>query len=109
MKAFAAFSERKAGLVGIWARSWSARGWVPKLISEREIEVHGSARAAMRARGGGLLTDLRVINYSYPARKRPARRVVRMGDPGWLTARLVRFEWWATEARVRECGRDLCD
>ena len=107
MRVFAVFSERKAGLVGIWAHSWEARGWTPRLISEREVEACGSVRAALRARGGGLLSDLQVINYSYPVRKRPRRRIVRVGLPGWLTARLVRFSPDDTEARVRECGREL--
>ena len=107
MKIFAVFSGCKAGLVKVWAESWEARGWTPQLLSEREVKAHGSAGKAAKVRGGGLLGDLRVINFSYPVRKRPRRRVVWFGSPGWETARLVRFVSDTTEQQVRGCGRTV--
>ena len=68
MKAFAVFSEGKAGLIRVWAQSWEARGWRPQLLTSRELEEHGSARKAAKNRGGGLLTDLCVINFSCRSR-----------------------------------------
>ena len=109
MKVFSVFSERKAGLIKVWAQSWEARGWTPQLISERELETEGSVRAAIRARGGGVLADVLVVNFEYPARRRPPRRVVGFGKPGWKMARLVRFPAGATEEQIRNCGRSLWD
>lgn len=107
MKVFAVFSERKAGLVKVWADSWESRGWTPQLLSAREIEIHGSPRAAARARGGGLVGDIRVINFAYPVRRRPRRRIVWFGKPGWQTAALVRFRSDCSGSQVLECGRPL--
>jgi hypothetical protein len=107
VKVFAVFSESLAGLVKVWAQSWAARGWRPQLISERELEALGSPEAAAKARGGGLLADVRVINFSYPARHTPKRRAVQHGRNGWLAAPLVRFPSSATEEDVRGCGRPL--
>ncbi len=103
MKIFAVFSERKAGLVRIWARSWSDRGWAPRLISPKEVNVHGSVKAAVHARGGGLLGDIQVINVSYPVRRRPVRRVVWFGRTGWRSARLLRFPVGTLEEDIRGC------
>lgn len=109
MKVFAVFSERKAGLIKVWSRSWEAHGWTPQLISSKELAVMGSVRAAARARGGGLLADLQVINFDYPSRKRPRRRILAYGCPGWEKARLVQFPSEATEEDVQKCGRPLWD
>lgn len=100
MRVFAQFSERSAGLVKVWAKSWAARGWTPQLLSAQEVSACGSARAAARRRGGGLLADLRVINYGYPSRRCPRRRVVAFNAAGWQDALLVRFSSTATEADV---------
>jgi hypothetical protein len=107
VKVFAVFLEPLAGVVKLWAQSWETRGWVPQLISAQETEEHGSVRAAARARGGGLLTDLRVLNFSYSAKRTPKRRVVRVGRSGWLTAPLVRFSSEVTEQEILDCGRPL--
>ena len=107
MKVFAVFAESLAGVVKIWSRSWAARGWTPQLISHKEIEAHGSPRAAAKARGGGFLSHLFVINFSYPARRRPRVRTVKQGAPGWTEAPLVRFPPGVTEQDIRDCGRAL--
>lgn len=107
MKVFAVFSEGKAGLVKVWARSWESRGWAARLISRGEILRHRSARAAVRARGGGVLVDLEVINFSHRRNHRP--RTVVWGRPGWMSAPLVRFPGNATTEVVAQCGRALWD
>lgn len=107
MKVFAVFSGKKAGMVKIWARSWAAHGWTPRLLSEKEVRLAGTPRAAARARGGGLLADLGVINFGYPVRNRPRRRVIRWASTGWTDALLVRFPEGTTEERILECGRRI--
>ena len=107
MKVFAVFAEPLAEIVKLWARSWAARGWTPQLLSHKEIEIHGSPRAAARARGGGFLSTLLVLNFSYPARRRPRVRTVKWGSPGWQTAPLVRFPPGVTEQDIRGCARAL--
>jgi hypothetical protein len=105
VRVFAVFSERKAGLIRVWVRSWSGRGWAPQLISASEIKKYGTARRAAEARGKGLLSDLQVVNFAYPARSRLPRRVVCYGRTGWQTARLVRFPVVGGEDLVLRCGR----
>jgi hypothetical protein len=107
VRVFATFSAPKAGLVRVWAHSWASRGWSPKLIAEREVREFGTARRAARSRGGGFMSDLRVINFSCTPRKRNKRRTVLVGRPGWETADLVKFPVSATEQEVRDCGRPL--
>ena len=107
MKVFAVFRESQSGIVKVWAASWRAHGWTPQLLAEWEVEDSGSARRAAKARGGGLLVDVCVINFAYPDRRRPTRRLARVGRSGWLTAPLVRFPPGTTEQTIRDCGRAL--
>lgn len=107
MRVFAVYSGSKAALVRVWAKSWEARGWVPQLLSEREVRQHGNPRRASVARGGGHLTDLCWINFSLTPRRRAQRTVKKFSRPGWESADLVRFPATATEQQVRECGRAL--
>jgi hypothetical protein len=107
MRVFAVYSPRKAWLVRVWAESWDARGWSAKLLTEREVRERGTPRRAAKARGGGLLTDLCVINFSCRARSRDPRKSIRFGKPGWERAGLVRFSVSETEQQIRDCGRPL--
>jgi hypothetical protein len=107
MKLFAEYSERKVGLVRVWMKSWTARGWEPQLLSRKEVLEAGNPQKAARARGGGAVGDASVINYGYRARKGAAPRVKQFGKPGWESADLVRFPAGATESQVLECGRCL--
>jgi hypothetical protein len=109
MKVFAAYDPRKIRLVRAWIQSWEARGWRPQLLSEREVKDYRSARLAAKARGGGLLSDLCVINFSFRFRFRSkdSRRSVQVGKRGWATASLVRFPSTATERDIWECGRKI--
>ena len=107
MKVFAVYSERKTPLVRVWMESWGKQGWVPQLLSAKEIAEHGSPRRAAEKRGGGVLADVLVINFSHPPRRRAGLRAARFGKPGWLQAPLVRFSFGTTEEEVRGCGRAL--
>lgn len=100
MKVFALFSPDKAALVRVWARSWAARGWRPQVLTEREVREAGSPRKAARARGGGVLTDLQVINFGYRRGGKKARKT--HGKPGWESADLVVFPASFTEQDVRD-------
>ena len=104
MKVFAAYSREKVGIVRVWAESWAARGWSPRLISPKEIREFGSPRKAAEARGGGILTDLLTINFA--GRRHPLKSR-RFGRPGWEDAPLVRFTPGTDESSIRECGRCL--
>ena len=77
------------------------------MVSEREIAEHRTPRRAIKARGGGHLTDVCVINFSCTPRTRARRVVSRFGKPGWESADLVRFPATATEQDVRDCGRPV--
>jgi len=107
VKVFAAYSEQRAPLVRVWMESWSSRGWTPQLLSAKELVEHGSLRRAVEARGGGVLADVLVINFSYPTRRQPLLRAVRFGRAGWERAPLVRFPRGVTEEEIRDCGRVL--
>lgn len=108
MKVFAVYSEKTVELISPWAASWTARGWIPRLISPQDIEEHGSARRAVEALGGGFLSDCRVINYGFRPIKQALRpAIVRYGRPGWRTAALVRFPEDATGVTVRNGGRQF--
>ena len=107
VKVFAEYAEAKAGLVRAWMQSWKLRGWHPRLITEREKRWHGTTRRAIKARGGGHLTELRIINFSCTPRRRAQRVISQVGKPGWETADLVRFPTRATDQEVRSCGRPL--
>jgi hypothetical protein len=107
MKVFAAFSLPKAGLVRVWMQSWEARGWQPRLVSEREVREYVTVRRAIKARGGGHLTDLRVINFSCTPRGRAHRKLSKFGRPGWELADLVGFPEDSTEQSIRDCGRPV--
>lgn len=77
------------------------------MISDKELAQWGTPKAAANARGGGIVVDVRVINFSYPSRRHPRKRIVQAGKAGWLSAPLVRFPVGVTEEAIRECGRKL--
>ena len=106
MKVFAAYDGGKTPLVRVWSRAWESRGWTPQLLSEKEISEFGSVRKAARRRGGGMLTDLLVINFSFCPEGR-TQSPVRHGHPGWEKAGLVQFSAQATEEEIMGCGREL--
>lgn len=107
MRVFASYSERSAPLIRVWAESWALRGWNPKIISAKELDEVGPLKVSAKARGGGLLSDVLVINFGFPVRGRRACRAIRYGGRGWLQAPLVRFPAGTSEDTVRNCGRDL--
>jgi hypothetical protein len=104
---FAVYSPGQVGLVRAWAGSWERRKWRARLLSAKEIELHGSARKAADARGGGALVTLTTINFSHRASKKHPFRTVAHGKPGWVTAGVVRFPARFTEDDLLACGREL--
>lgn len=104
---FAPYQSAAVGLARVWSESWAARGWDPKLISAREIKEFATKERAARRRGGGRMSDLRVINFSFPAPGRRRAKITNYGRRGWEDAALVRFPASASEVEVRGCGRCL--
>lgn len=110
MKVFARYDPATSQLVRIWARSWMAHGWKPRLISAQEIEKHGAGDGAVlaRTRGrGGVVTDVRLMNFAISPRKFKKYTSAAFGVPGWKEAGLVLFGPNATEDQVLNCGRKL--
>ena len=99
---FAAYSPAKVGLVRVWRESWERLGWRARLLSDKEIELHGSPRRAADARGGGALVTLSTINFSHRARDKRLIRSISQGKLGWQTAAVVRFPAQITEDEIRK-------
>jgi len=71
----------QAAMVTLWARSWRARGWNPRLITARHARRSKFFRAlkdspaavplisliALHAVGGGWLSPLNVVNFGFTA------------------------------------------
>lgn len=115
---------RQAELLRLWERSWSARGWNPRILTIRNAREHAAFKQAhpaahyflaLEMAGGGYYADVRSINYSLlskhvskPRRKKmhiiiPPRRYL---EEGWLAAPVVWFDN-RTPEDVVNCGRVL--
>lgn len=98
-------------LLRLWIKTWSARGWTPRLILPSETETGLSLRQAANRRGGGVVTTAGEINFSRkPRTKHPTKR--NFGDPGWQKADTVVFARGPlgiepTEEEILHCGRAL--
>lgn len=88
MMIFTMFSPGQGGLVRVWDRSWSSRGWTTRI---------GEAPK------NSWKVFVNVINFSLaPGKDRP--RVTRYGRPGWEKAALV---WFESEDDALNCGRKI--
>jgi hypothetical protein len=98
-------------LTRLFIKSWSARGWVPKLILPSETESGLTLRQVANRRGGGIVTSAAEINFSRrPKTKYPTKRGY--GEPGWDKSDTVIFPRGplgleVTEDDVLHCGRPL--
>lgn len=91
MTIFTVYSEAQAGILRLWAQSWKARGWTPKLVT-RKKEKQGRFSYSF------------VINFSQRPTRKPLRPV-KFGARGWQDAPLVRFPETVTVQQVLDCGR----
>jgi len=74
MQVLTVYSPGNSHFYRQWAKSWSAQGWKPGIITPKEISRHGSAKAAAKARGAKLLCAANLFNVSFrPPRKTPDR------------------------------------
>lgn len=82
------YSPADAGIVPVWARSWIAQGWSPRLI----LDFHPPVKKAVSVK------TVRLINFSLrPPRKLPAKLPAkRWRTRGWETAPVVLFPKTAT-------------
>jgi len=93
MKVFALYRPELAEFIPAWIKSWTAHGWTPQIITEREVKIYGGAKQALKARGGRLLIGLNVINFSYRCPKKYPKKldICEACRPGWETAPLLKF------------------
>jgi hypothetical protein len=102
MKVFADYEESEAPLLRVWVRSWTARGWEPRLLSYPPTRFHPQMKP-----GTFLKVLPRVINFSFRPSRKGLPRVIGYGKRGWKTAALVRFPAGTTEDQVLTCGREF--
>lgn len=107
MKVFAPYEKDRASLIRIWSESWRRAGWVPQLLSQKEILGAGSAYKAAERRGGGAVTELGVINFSLRVCKYTRFKSAEFPKEGWKESRLALFPVGTTEEDIRGCGRAL--
>lgn len=98
-------------LTRLWIKSWSARGWVPRLILPSETETGLTLRQVANRRGGGILTTPAEINFSRTPRTQFSIKR-QHGERGWEAAATVVFSrgplgMERTEDEVLHCGRPL--
>jgi hypothetical protein len=62
MRVFALYEPKYIGLIGPWMRSWEDGGFDPRLLLPSERGQ--SRRAAVLAKGGGIVATLLVFNRS---------------------------------------------
>jgi hypothetical protein len=110
VKIFAVYNDGEAGLVRLWFRSWSLRGWVPQLLTPGEVSRAGSPLKAARQRGGSVVTRLSVINFNFRRPRATPRNlpVVKFKKSGWPKAALVDFKTAQSEKEILSCGRPVC-
>lgn len=94
MKVFTDYSEETAHLLRVWFRSWSRRGWTPRLIFQKSVSPGRSVKVSPF-----------IINFSFKGGN--PLPIVQYKAPGWRRAALVRFPKGSTEDTVLECGRSL--
>ena len=107
---FVVYNEAHIDRLRVWARSWRANGWMPRLLTHRDLGSSPTPRKiekAIKAKGGGLFFDDTVINFSYVRGKSRPSPVRTYGKRGWEKADLVRFPEDSTEDFILACGRKL--
>lgn len=105
MNVFAFFDpDSPHPLTRLWVKSWSARGWIPRLILPSEREAGCTDRVIANHRGGGLVTSLNAINFS---RKPRTKSPTKGRYPAQLQRDVVLFPDDSTEDTVLHCGRPL--
>lgn len=97
-KVFTIYRPEQVKLLQVWARSWRANGWTPRLILPRD----GSPA---KASAGGRLIPSTLINFSLGPRS--LWRSKRHGAKGWEISDLVLFPEDATAETVIKAGRAL--
>jgi hypothetical protein len=110
---FTVYDERHLDRLRIWARSWSAQGWTPRLLTARDLGSDDRPRskskaieAAIRKKGGGFYFEDTIINYGWRPGAKPAK-VRTYNTRGWMDAALIRFPEDATENFIINCGLSI--
>jgi len=97
VKIYTRFDENRPGVIRLWVRSWSARGWTPRLLIGDEVAP-------------GLEIPCDWINFSSRnPRSTPKARDIAwefFREPGWQIQPVVSFPG-ATEEEILACGRSL--
>lgn len=89
-------------LTRLWVKSWSARGWIPRLILPSETETGLTLRQVANRRGGGIISTASEVNFSRSTRKKHPTKT-QYPD---ITGDTVIFAR-STEDDVLHCGRPL--
>jgi hypothetical protein len=94
---FVKFDPDQAAVLVLWKRSWEARGWTARLISQAKDDEPVTLRVPVN-----------VINFSFRNPRETPRRIAWkvFGHPGWEKSPLVFFPN-ATEETILKCGRRI--
>jgi len=113
--------SNQAMLLSLWVRSWSARGWKPRILSVRNAARHKSfslfandarehPRLAAEAAGVKWLCPMTTMNFGLsPAqyRRKGAPLLRHFHEVGWQSASLVDFPNVHDADVILHCGRPL--
>lgn len=86
---------RQAELAAIWARSWKARGWEPRIF------ILGRGK---QPRGGSPLVHFGQVNFSLKAERGACGPIIKFGNDGWESSPVVDFGYEASPEFVMQCG-----
>lgn len=86
---------RQAELAAIWARSWKARGWEPRIF------LIGRGK---QPRPCSLLTHFGQVNFSLKAEKSAMGPIIKVGNDGWEASPVVDFGVNASPEFIMQCG-----
>lgn len=87
--------ERQAELAAIWARSWRARGWEPRIF------LIGRGK---QPRSGFLLSHFGQINFTCKSMLKGINQVLHFGEDGWESSPVVDFGVNVSPDFVLKCG-----
>lgn len=87
--------EHQAELAALWARSWRARGWEPR------IYLIGRGK---QPRPSSPISHFGQINFSLAAKRGACGPIIKCGDNGWESSPVVDFGVNALPDFVLKCG-----
>jgi len=108
-------------MLRLWVRSWTARGWTPRILTVRNAEKHprydqlkhdyrNLCMMAAEATNVKWVCPIEAINFSFTPRmfrKQGAPLARQFGSVGWESSPVVHFPNIHDMSLIEHCGRPL--